>query len=157
MSVIELPARAWISRSVAAMSSATRRMSLSTGVWTMSADLGASAIAMPTLVYCLAVAARDIRNGPQGRSRRGPRREPAERQEVRQTVRAILKTNDPILLNFAEALLTDAGIESVVFDSHMSIMDGSMGFMPRRLMVADEDFAQASRVLKEALPDQAQQ
>ena len=71
-------------------------------------------------------------------------------------MRAILKTNDPILLNFAEALLTDAGIESVVFDSHMSIMDGSMGFMPRRLMVADEDFAQAARVLKEALPDQAQ-
>ena len=75
---------------------------------------------------------------------------------MRQTVRAILKTNDPILLNFAEALLTDAGIESVVFDSHMSIMDGSMGFMPRRLMVADEDFARAARVLKEALPDQAQ-
>jgi hypothetical protein len=71
-------------------------------------------------------------------------------------VRAILKTNDPILLNFAEALLTDAGIESVVFDSHMSIMDGSMGFMPRRLMVADEDFARAALVLKEALPDQAQ-
>ena len=71
-------------------------------------------------------------------------------------MRAILKTNDPILLNFAEALLTDAGIESVVFDSHMSIMDGSMGFMPRRLMVADEDFARAARVLKEALPDQAQ-
>ena len=71
-------------------------------------------------------------------------------------MRAILKTNDPILLNFAEALLTDAGIESVVFDSHMSIMDGSMGFMPRRLMVADEDFARAAQVLKEALPDQAQ-
>ena len=71
-------------------------------------------------------------------------------------MRAILKTNDPILLNFAEALLTDAGIESVIFDSHMSIMDGSMGFMPRRLMVADEDFARAARVLKEALPDQAQ-
>jgi hypothetical protein len=71
-------------------------------------------------------------------------------------VRAILKTNDPILLNFAEALLADAGIETVVFDSHMSIMDGSMGFMPRRLMVADEDFARAALVLKEALPDQAQ-
>ena len=75
---------------------------------------------------------------------------------MRQTVRAILKTNDPILLNFAEALLADAGIETVVFDSHMSIMDGSMGFMPRRLMVADEDFARAALVLKEALPDQAQ-
>jgi hypothetical protein len=68
-------------------------------------------------------------------------------------MRAVLKTNDPILLNFAQALLKDAGIEAVIFDTHMSIMDGSMGFLPRRLMVADEDFAAAERVLREALPE----
>lgn len=69
-------------------------------------------------------------------------------------MREVLKTNDPILLNFAQALLSDAGIEAVVFDSHMSIMDGSMGFMPRRLMVSNDDLAQAQRVLKEAFPEQ---
>jgi len=68
-------------------------------------------------------------------------------------MRAVLKTNDPILLNFVQALLKDAGIEAVVFDTHMSIMDGSMGFMPRRLMVADDDAAEAERVLKDALPE----
>ena len=68
-------------------------------------------------------------------------------------MREVLKTNDPVLLNFAQALLADAGIETVIFDSHMSIMDGSMGFMPRRLMVSDDDLAQARRVMKEAFPE----
>jgi hypothetical protein len=68
-------------------------------------------------------------------------------------MREVLKTNDPILLNFAQALLADAGIEAVVFDSHMSIMDGSMGFMPRRLMVANDDLAEAQRVIKDAFPE----
>lgn len=68
-------------------------------------------------------------------------------------MRDVLKTNDPVLLDFAQVLLADAGIEAVVFDTHMSIMDGSMGFMPRRLMVADEDHARAQKVLREALPE----
>ena len=69
-------------------------------------------------------------------------------------MRDVLKTNDPVLLNFAQALLKDAGIAAEIFDSHMSIMDGSLGFLPRRLMVSDDDFSQAKRILKEALPDQ---
>jgi hypothetical protein len=68
-------------------------------------------------------------------------------------MRDVLKTNDPVLLNFAEALLSDAGIDSVVFDSHMSIMDGSLGVLPRRLMVTDSDYGRAKSVLAAALPD----
>ena len=67
-------------------------------------------------------------------------------------MRAVLKTNDAVLLGFAQALLTDAGIGVTIFDSHMSVMDGSLGILPRRLMVADEDFAAAERLLKDALP-----
>jgi hypothetical protein len=67
----------------------------------------------------------------------------------------ILKTNDPVLLNFAQALLSDAGIESVVFDDHMSVMDGSLGILPRRLMVGDADVEQAKAILADALPDVA--
>src|SRR5271155_2866300 len=121
----------------------------------MSAVFGASAIAMPTLVIPCRCRPRlrDIRNGPEGRSRRAPTWVPCVRQEVRCSMREVLKTNDPILLNFAQALLADAGIETVVFDGHMSIMDGSMGFMPRRLMVSDDDLAQAQRVMKEAFPE----
>jgi hypothetical protein len=69
-------------------------------------------------------------------------------------MREVLKTNDPILLNFAQAVLKDAGIEAVIFDTHASIMDGSSGFLPRRLMVGDDDITQAQRVLKEAFPEQ---
>jgi hypothetical protein len=70
-------------------------------------------------------------------------------------MRDILKTTDPVLLNFAEAVLLDAGIGAVVFDSHMSIMDGSLGILPRRLMVADEDFERARSILAGALAHDA--
>jgi len=40
-----------------------------------------------------------------------------------------------------------------VFDAHASVMDGSMGFLPRRLMVLDEDFARADTLLRTAVPD----
>lgn len=73
-----------------------------------------------------------------------PDREPA--------MRDVLKTNDAVLLNFAEAVLSDAGIESVVFDAHMSIMDGSLGILPRRLMVLDGDYERAKAVLSAAVP-----
>ena len=67
-------------------------------------------------------------------------------------MRDVLKTNNAVLLNFAEALLADAGIQAVVFDTHMSIMDGSLGVLPRRLMVPEEDYARAQAVLAGALP-----
>lgn len=69
------------------------------------------------------------------------------------TMRDVLKTNDPVLLNFAEAVLLDAGINSVVFDQHMSVMDGSLGILPRRLMVTDPDYERAKSILAAALPD----
>ena len=65
-------------------------------------------------------------------------------------VREILKTNNPIELNFAQAVLADAGIACVVFDANMSILDGSMVIIPQRLMVADGDAAGAAALLKEA-------
>jgi hypothetical protein len=68
-------------------------------------------------------------------------------------MRAVLKTIDPVVLNFAANLLSQEGIESVVFDTHASVMDGSMGFLPRRLMVSDEDFVRATKLLRDALPE----
>ncbi len=70
-------------------------------------------------------------------------------------MRDVLKTNDPVRLDFAQLLLADAGIGAVVFDDHMSVTDGSLGILPRRLMVADADFAQAERILKDGLSDPA--
>ncbi len=62
----------------------------------------------------------------------------------------LLVTNDPVRLSFLVCLLRDAGIGSEVFDTYASAVDGSIGAVPRRLMVASEDFSRASRVLKEA-------
>jgi len=65
-------------------------------------------------------------------------------------MREIVRTNDPVLLSWLRALLRDAGIETFVFDSHTSILEGSAGAIPRRLMVADDDYEPARRALDEA-------
>ena len=65
-------------------------------------------------------------------------------------MRAVLTSNNPVRLSFLTALLADAGITAITLDTHASIMDGSIGALPRRLMVAEDDFARARRVLAEA-------
>ena len=62
----------------------------------------------------------------------------------------LLVTNDPVRLSFLTCLLRDAGIDSLVLDTHASAIEGSIGAIPRRLMVATEDFSRAARVLAEA-------
>jgi hypothetical protein len=66
-------------------------------------------------------------------------------------MKELLRTNDTVLLSFATALLRGQGIEPVVLDTHTSILEGSIGAIPRRLMVADADHARAQRLLDEAL------
>lgn len=66
-------------------------------------------------------------------------------------VKSILKTNDPVLLDFAQALLRDAGVPAVVFDGEMSVLDGSMVIIPRRLMVSDDDLEHAREILREGV------
>lgn len=66
-------------------------------------------------------------------------------------MKVVLQTNDPVQLGFAEALLKDAQIASFRFDEQMSTNEGSLGILPRRLMVADEDLARAEEVLREGL------
>jgi hypothetical protein len=65
-------------------------------------------------------------------------------------VRELLRSNDPVLLSWVRALLADAGIEAILFDQHASIMEGSIGAIPRRLMVLAEEWDAASRVLEQA-------
>lgn len=65
-------------------------------------------------------------------------------------MKELLRTNDPVKLSWLLALLADAGIEPLILDVHTSIIEGSIGAIPRRLAVVDDDFAQASRILAEA-------
>lgn len=62
----------------------------------------------------------------------------------------LVKSTDPIRLGFLQALLSDAGIESVLLDQYISAIEGCIGAFPRRLAVRDEDAAKARRVLREA-------
>jgi tRNA1Val (adenine37-N6)-methyltransferase len=66
-------------------------------------------------------------------------------------VREVLKTNNPVLLNFAQVLLADAGIDAQVFDVHTSVIEGSLGILPRRIMVPDVQVGRAQTVLREGL------
>ena len=65
-------------------------------------------------------------------------------------MKEILRTNDVIKISWVQALLADAGIEALVLDQHMSILEGSAGAIPRRIMVTSEDYARAQQVLAEA-------
>lgn len=65
-------------------------------------------------------------------------------------MKELLRTNDPVRLSFVEAVLAAAGIESVVLDQHTSIVEGSIGAIPRRLVVADADHFRASAALRRA-------
>lgn len=62
----------------------------------------------------------------------------------------LARTNDPVRLSWLQAVLRDAGIESVVLDQHTSLVEGSIGAIPRRLMVGDRDLPRARAVLAAA-------
>jgi hypothetical protein len=59
----------------------------------------------------------------------------------------LLRTNDPVLLSWLVSALRDEQVEHIVLDTHTSIMEGSIGAIPRRLMVSDDDAATARRIL----------
>ena len=64
-------------------------------------------------------------------------------------MKQLLRTTDPTELAFAQALLQGEGIAVFEMDVNMSVLEGSIGILPRRLMVADHDHAQAVRTLRD--------
>lgn len=71
-------------------------------------------------------------------------------------MKELLRTTDPVRLSWLTALLADGGIDSLVFDQHASILQGSSFAIQRRLMVDDADYERARRLLVESgepLPD----
>ncbi len=65
-------------------------------------------------------------------------------------MKEIARSNDPVRLSFLTALLSDGGVTSFLFDTHASIVQGSLGVLPQRLMVADAEYDQAVAILKTA-------
>ncbi|HEX2256921.1 MAG TPA: DUF2007 domain-containing protein [Afifellaceae bacterium] len=62
----------------------------------------------------------------------------------------LLRTNDPVLLSFVGTLLDEAGIAHTVADQNMSVIEGTIGILPRRILVVAEELDQARRLLAEA-------
>jgi hypothetical protein len=62
----------------------------------------------------------------------------------------LIRTNDLVLISAVEALLGGAGIECLVADQNMSVLEGSVGVLPRRVLVADDDRNRARRLLTDA-------
>ena len=62
----------------------------------------------------------------------------------------LLRTNDIVLISFVEALLREAGIDHLVVDQNMSIVEGSLGVIPRRVLVERDAMPRARTLLKEA-------
>ena len=65
-------------------------------------------------------------------------------------MKELLRTNDTVRLSWLQALLAGAGIEAIILDTHTSIIEGSIGAIPRRLMVEEDDYLRARAVLAEA-------
>lgn len=62
----------------------------------------------------------------------------------------LLRTNNPVLISWLRALMAENGIEIIVLDTHTSVLEGSALAIPRRIMVADEDYEHARRLRDES-------
>ena len=64
-------------------------------------------------------------------------------------MKQLIRTNDPTTIAFASALLEGGGIDCFEMDVHMSVLEGSIGILPRRLMVRDQDHFRAVAILRD--------
>lgn len=64
-------------------------------------------------------------------------------------MKELLRSNDPTVIAYATAVLRGEGINCFELDVHMSVLEGSLGIMPRRVMVVDSDHFRASAILRD--------
>ena len=62
----------------------------------------------------------------------------------------IIRTNDVVILSLAQSLMKDAGIHCMIADQSMSVLEGSLGLLPRRLLVDEERAEEARRNMADA-------
>lgn len=65
-------------------------------------------------------------------------------------MKELVRTNDIVLVSAVGALLDGADIHHLVLDQNMSIIEGSLGILPRRILVHEDDYLQARRLLTDA-------
>jgi hypothetical protein len=62
----------------------------------------------------------------------------------------IIRTNDLVILSLAESLMKEAGIHCMIADQSMSVLEGSLGLLPRRFLVESDRADEARRIFKDA-------
>jgi hypothetical protein len=62
----------------------------------------------------------------------------------------LLRTNDLVLISRVETILADSGIAVFLADRHMSALEGSLSFLPRRILVDEDEAARARTALQDA-------
>jgi hypothetical protein len=65
-------------------------------------------------------------------------------------LRELLRTNDAVLISAIEALLNAAHIAHLVVDQNISVLEGSIGIFPRRILVGEDELEHARRLLEDA-------
>ena len=65
-------------------------------------------------------------------------------------LRELVRTNDIVLVSAVGALLDGANIHHLVLDQNMSIIEGSLGVLPRRILVHEDDNREARQILADA-------
>jgi len=65
-------------------------------------------------------------------------------------MKELLRSNELAFLSWIQALLTSEGIEPILLDTHTSVLEGSTWAIPRRVMVHDQDYQRARRLLTDA-------
>lgn len=62
----------------------------------------------------------------------------------------LVRTNDPGMISVIEGLLGGAGIPYQVTDRNMSVLEGSIGAIQMRILVPDDEEADARALLEDA-------
>jgi Putative prokaryotic signal transducing protein len=62
-------------------------------------------------------------------------------------MKELLRSNDAVLISYVSALLEEEGIDFMVADTNMSVLEGSIGALPRRVLVASDKFDSAQTLL----------
>ncbi|MDR7031575.1 DUF2007 domain-containing protein [Mesorhizobium sp. BE184] len=62
----------------------------------------------------------------------------------------LIRTNDAVIISFVESLMRDAGIGFLTADQNMSVLDGSIGILPRRILVESDRADEARRIVSDA-------
>ena len=65
-------------------------------------------------------------------------------------MKELVRTNDLVLISLIEVLLKEQSIDYLILDQNMSVLEGTLGILPRRIMAMNDHYERARRILIDA-------